>query len=211
MLRFPVRTVAACALATSFLAGCASGPYTGPVEVTRFIGDAPMRLGEGTITIVFPEEMENDLARNAFASAVADELGGLGYRLVMHEAGATQIASVRTSRNPLAVPQQEGGPVSVGVGGGTGGFGSGVGVGVGINLGGGGDDEPRVVTELSVRISGLDGATLWEGRAQQPVSISSPYSDVEASARTLAAALFAGFPGGNGETVIVEIDELQER
>ena len=94
------------------------------------------------------------------------------------------------------------------MGGGTGSFGSGVGVGVGINLGGG-DRGPRVVTELSVRISGPDGASLWEGRAQQPISIKSPYADVDASARTLTAALFKDFPGGNGETISIDVDELR--
>jgi hypothetical protein len=61
-----------------------------------------------------------------------------------------------------------------------------------------------------VRISGPDGNSLWEGRAQQATSVKSPYSDVEASAQTLAAALFKDFPGGNGETVIIDVDELQE-
>ena len=188
------------------LSACA-GTYTGPVEVTRFVSEEPAMLGQGTITLEFPDELRNAGARDAFASAVSSELESLGYTVVMDAASARQTATIRTSRNPIEAADR-GGPVSVGVGGGTGSFGSGVGVGVGINLGGG-DRGPRVVTELSVRISGPDGASLWEGRAQQPISIKSPYADVDASARTLTAALFKDFPGGNGETVSIDVDELR--
>ncbi|EAQ28177.1 hypothetical protein NAP1_11298 [Erythrobacter sp. NAP1] len=188
------------------LSACA-GTYTGPVEVTRFVSEQPAMLGQGTITLEFPDELRNTGARDAFASAVSSELEALGYTVVMDTASAGQIATIRTSRNPIEAADR-GGPVSVGVGGGTGSFGSGVGVGVGINLGGG-DRGPRVVTELSVRISGPGGESLWEGRAQQPISIKSPYADVDASARTLTAALFKDFPGGNGETVSIDVDELR--
>ena len=185
-----------------------TGTYTGPIEVTRFVAEQPAPLGQGTITIDFPEEMDNQTARNAFAAAVADELSRLGYTVVLDGSQqATQLATIRTTRNPLATASSRG-PVSVGVGGGTGGYRSGLGLGIGINLGGG-SSGPNVLTELSVRISGEDGASIWEGRAQQPTSVKSPYSDVEASARALAGALFKDFPGGNGETVTVDVDELQ--
>ena len=191
------------------VSACAS-TYTGPVEVTRFVSQQPSALGQGTITLAFPEEIENQTARNAFASAVADQLSALGYQVILDgSAEAAQTASIRTSREPFASAQRSRGPVSVGVGGSTGSYGSGVGLGVGINLGGG-SQGPRVVTDLSVRISGPDGESLWEGRAQQPTSINSPYSDVEASARTLAAALFKDFPGGNGETITLDVDQLQD-
>jgi hypothetical protein len=154
--------------------------------------------------------MENQTARNAFAAAVADELSDLGYTVILDgSAEAEQIATIRTNRDPIASAERSRGPVSIGVGGGTGGYGSGVGLGVGINLGGG-SKGPRVMTDLSVRISGNDGESLWEGRAQQPTSINSPYSDVEASARTLAAALFRDFPGGNGDTITLNVDQLQD-
>ncbi len=204
-LAFPRAAIVA--ISAAALSACA-GSYTGPVEVTRFVSEQPTALGQGTITIDFPEEMENQSARNAFASAIADELSAQGYQVVLDgSATATQTASIRTTRNPLAAASSRG-PVSVGVGGSTGGYrGSGVGLGVGINLGGG-SRGPNVLTELSVRISGADGASVWEGRAQQPTSINSPYSDVEASARVLAAALFKDFPGGNGETVTLDVDQL---
>ncbi|MEP3421338.1 MAG: hypothetical protein ABJN35_06365 [Erythrobacter sp.] len=199
-----VAVFAVCAMG---LSACA-GTYTGPVEVTRFVSEQPATLGQGTITITFPEEMDNQTARNAFAAAVADELATAGYSVVLDgSTEATYLAAIRTSRNPVDAGTTRS-PVSVGVGGGTGlrgGFGGGV--GIGINLGGG-DSGPRVLSELSVRITGPDGNSLWEGRAQHPVSIKSPYSDVDASARTLAAALFSDFPGGNGETVTIDVDDL---
>lgn len=202
-----VSRLALAGLAAAALSACAGG-YTGPVEVTRFVSERPAPLGQGTITLEFPEAMSNQQARSAFAEAVSAELAALGYTVVMQGGPGTQVATVRTSRNPIAAAERRRGPVSVGVGGSTGSYGSGVGLGVGINLGGG-DSGPTVMTELSVRISGADGASIWEGRAQQPVSAKSPYADVDASARTLAAALFEGFPGGNGETVTIDVDELQ--
>ena len=190
------------------LAAC-TGAYTGPVEVTRFASEAPAPLGQGKIALSFPDQIENARAKDAFATAVADELSKLGYS-VLPGASASQaqyVATIRTARNPIAAANS-GGPVSVGVGGGTGSFGSGVGLGIGINLGGG-DSGPRVVSELSVRISEPDGPSLWEGRAQHPTSIKSPYADVDASARTLASALFKDFPGGNGDTVTLDVKDLR--
>ncbi|MBU2588685.1 MAG: hypothetical protein KJ872_11290, partial [Alphaproteobacteria bacterium] len=122
---------------------------------------------------------------------------------------ADQTAAIRTSRNAIVAETRNGrGPVSVGVGGQTGSYGSGVGLGVGLNLGGGREDA-TAITELSVRITQGDNATLWEGRAQIATGVKSPYSQVDASARTLAAALFRDFPGGDGETVTVKVKQLQ--
>ncbi|MGB3806432.1 MAG: hypothetical protein WA936_04470 [Erythrobacter sp.] len=195
------------ALAVLALPACAS-TYTGPVEVTRFVSERPAMLGEGTITLVFPEEIDSPGVRNAFAAAVAEELSQIGYEVVMDGRSAGQTAAIRTSRGDIAAATERRGPVSVGVGGGTGTFGSGVGLGVGINLGGG-RDEANVLTELSVRIDGPSGEALWEGRARHPISVESDYADVDLSARTLAAALFRDFPGGNGETVTIDVDQLQ--
>lgn len=210
MLTFPRLTrLSLITCAALSLSACVNS-YTGPIDVTRFVSEQRAALGQGTITLAFPEEMENQAARNAFAAAVADELSGLGYTVILDgSAQAAQTATIRTSRNPVASAERSRGPVSVGVGGGTGGYGSGVGLGVGINLGGG-SSGPRVMTDLSVRISGADGQSLWEGRAQQPTSINSPFSDVETSARTLTAALFRDFPGGNGETITLDVDQLQD-
>ncbi len=197
--------------AALMLSACATTPYTGPVEVTRFVAPAPERagLGSGTIAITFPEAIANENARSAFAAAVGAELARLGYTVVPEGTAASQTAAVRTSRNSIAAaPRERQGPVSVGVGGQTGGFGSGVGLGVGINLGGG-REGPNATTELSVRITRSGGATLWEGRSQIETGVKSPYAQVANSARTLAAALFRDFPGGNGETVTIDVKKLQ--
>jgi hypothetical protein len=208
----PVRLPASTLLAAAAMLGlsaCASTPYTGPVEVTRFLAEQPAGLGQGTIAIVFPDEMSNLAARAAFASAVSEQLARLGYTVVPEGTPAGQTATIRTTRNAIAAAEENGrGPVSVGVGGQTGSFGSGLGMGVGINLGGG-RESPSVMTDLSVRIARADGPTLWEGRAQIATGVKSPFSQVTTSARTLAAGLFRDFPGGNGETVTINAKKLQ--
>lgn len=191
------------------VSACATSPYTGPVEVTRFIAPDPAGLGQGTIAVSFPDELSNSAARAAFAAAVSQELARLGYTLVPEGAPAAQTAAIRTSRNPIAAaPVDRRGPVNVGVGGQTGSFGSGVGMGVGINLGGG-RESPSVITDLAVRITRTGGETLWEGRSQIATGVKSPYSQVSTAARTLAAGLFRDFPGGNGETVTINVKQLQ--
>ena len=198
--------VAAAALA---LSACATTPYTGPVEVTRFVAPDRAGLGQGPIHVTFPEEITNTGARDAMRAAVTRELQALGYTIVAQEGRGVQVAVVRTSRTPIAAAtENRRGPVNVGVGGQTGSFGSGVGMGVGINLGGG-REGPDASTELSVRINRPDGTSMWEGRAQIATGVKSPYSQVDTSARTLAAALFRDFPGGNGQTVTIDAKKLQ--
>lgn len=191
------------------LSACATTPYTGPVEVTRFVAPAPAGLGRGTIALTFPEEVANEGVRSAFAAAVGAQLAGLGYTVVAEGAPAAQIAAIRTSRKPIAAaPVEQRGPVNVGIGGTAGSFGSGLGMGVGINLGGG-REGPAATTTLEVRIGTAEGTTLWEGRAQMATGVKSPFAEVATSARTLAAGLFRDFPGGNGETVTIDAKKLQ--
>ncbi|MBI1402078.1 MAG: hypothetical protein GC147_02545 [Porphyrobacter sp.] len=205
-IRFLAPALCAAALA---LSGCATTPYTGPVEITRFVAPDPAGLGEGTIAVTFPEPPGNDVARAAFAAAVGEQLTRLGYTVVPEGSPAAQTAAVYTSRNGIAAaPVERRGPVSVGVGGSTGSYGSGLGLGVGFNLGGG-RESPSVMTDLSVRIARTGGETLWEGRAQIATGVKSPYSQVSTSAQTLAAGLFRDFPGGNGEIVTIDAKKLQ--
>jgi hypothetical protein len=203
----PSRALLAATLAGLALAGCSS-TYTGPVEVTRFVAEQrSAELGEGAIAVIIPEEMSNKTARAAFQAAVAAELRELGYTIATEPGTAGQTATIRTSREPVGGAGRRRSPVNVGVGGQTGTFGSGVGVGVGINLGGG-EKGPRVVTELAVRILGPAGESLWEGRADIETSMDSPYSETRTVAHTLASALFRDFPGGNGETVTIDVSDL---
>lgn len=205
-----LKTALAAALALG-VSACASAGYTGPVEVTRFVAAQPSGLGQGTIAVRFDQELENEAALDAFRGAISDELSLLGYTVIANEEVAGQIASVSTSRNPVADAQQ-GSPVNVGVGGGAGTFGSGVGLGVGINLGNLGDTSPRVISQLSVTIAPAGVAAtqgnLWEARAQFPTSVNSPYAPVAINAQTLARALFKDFPNGDGQTVSLKASDL---
>lgn len=194
--------VAGLALAVS---ACAT-TYTGPVEVTRFVSDQSTALGQGEIALTIPDEIKNQNVRIAFTEAVISELIKLGYTPIVGSAEGMQTATLRTSRAPIAGDNPRS-PVSVGVGGSTGSYGSGVGLGLGINLGGG-NSGPQVLTNLEVRISDPSGQALWEGRAQLPTSVKSPFSEPQASAKALASALFSDFPGGNGETVQIDVDDL---
>ena len=207
---FPFRKLAPAVICAAALAlsACATRPYTGPVEVTRFVAGDTAGLGQGPIIVYFPDAVSNEAARTAIKAAVENELRTLGYTIAAQEGRGVQVAAVRTARNPVAAIQNDRGPISVGVGGQTGSFGSGLGLGVGINLGGG-SEGPAANTELSVRITRDDSTTLWEGRAQLATGVKSPYSQVDTSARTLAAALFRDFPGGNGETVTINVKKLQ--
>jgi hypothetical protein len=204
-LRLLSPALAAAALA---LSACATMPYTGPVEVIRFVGADREGLGQGSIALQFPDAMSNEAARSAFAAAVGAELARLGYQVTEAPGPGTQSAVIRTTRTPIAAAEEQRGPVNVGVGGQAGSFGSGVGMGVGVNLGGG-REGPAASTELSVRINRPDGTSMWEGRAQMTTGVKSPYAQVETSARTLAAALFRDFPGGNGQTVSIDVKKLQ--
>lgn len=205
----PIRILSPIIAAALALSACATTPYTGPVAVTRFVAPAPAGLGQGMIALTFPDEISNEEARRAFTASVGAELTALGYKLAAVPGPGVQTAAIRTTRTPITTAEErQRGPVNVGVGGQTGGFGSGLGMGMGINLGGG-REGAAVTTELSVRINTPDGASLWEGRAQIATGVKSRYSAIDTSARALAAALFRGFPGGNGETVKVDVRTLQ--
>jgi len=200
MTRFISPLLAAAALS---LAGCAS-TYVSPVEVNRFVGAAPARLGNGTIAVrAAPGEAGGSLEFAAYQQAVAAELAQLGYRVV-ESGGAAQLAELRVARSaerPLTGGRS---PVNVGVGGSTGSYGSGLGLGVGINLGGG---RPKEVIDTGIGViirDGASGQALWEGRASFSASANSDYADRQAAAGRLADALFAGFPGESGETIEVK-------
>ena len=198
------------ALATAALAAlsaCATPAVTGPVEVTRFVEPSrTAQLGQGTVFVETAPGLEGDsLALAPYKDAVARELAALGYREAPRTS-ADQIAQVRVERYRSGPNGQRSGPVSVGVGGSTGSYGSGVGLGLGINLGGG----PREMIDTQIGVMIRDkatNATYWEGRAQFSVSDNSPYADTPANAAAVANALFRDFPGNNGETITVRVNE----
>ena len=184
------------------LAACAT-PSAGPVEVTRFVGqDTRAELGSGPIFVEGVSSEVSPLALSPYTAAVAQELQQLGYS-ESARTNARQIAEVRLERYQIGRGGNRS-PVSVGVGGSTGSYGSGVGLGLGISLGGGQRD--RIGTQLSVTIrDAATGQSLWEGRADFQASDNSSLASGPANAQTVAAALFEGFPGINGETVEVEV------
>ena len=195
-------------LAPIVVAGCATTPYTGPVQITRFHDQAAVaQIGQGTIFIesaAGQEEQSLELA--PYKSAIARELTRLGYQEASRDA-AKYVAQVRLGRYASTTDGGRRGPVNVGVGGSTGSYGSGVGVGVGINLGGG-KSRKRIGTDLGVMIRDKEtGKTLWEGRANLEVSPGSHIESANANARAISEALFREFPGGNGETVEVRVSE----
>ena len=195
-------------LAPIVVAGCATTPYTGPVQVTRFHdAEAVAQIGKGTIFIesaAGQEEQSLELA--PYKSAIAGELSRLGYQEASRDA-ADYIAQIRLDRYARTSEGGRRGPVNVGVGGSTGSYGSGVGLGVGINLGGGKSRE-RLGTDLGVMIRSKDsGKTLWEGRANLEVSPGSNLESANANASAISEALFREFPGNNGETIDIEVNE----
>lgn len=190
------------------LAGCAARTVVSPVEVTRFVGEQPAQLGQGTIAVRAapgaPDAVtEDSLEFSAYRQAVETELAELGYTIVP-AARAQQVAELRFgSMAQREVQGRRRSPVSVGMGGSTGSFGSGVGLGVGIDLSG---PPPEMVdTQMGVIIrDNATGTALWEGRAGFSASTNSEFADRPAAAARLADALFTGFPGQSGETIEVK-------
>lgn len=190
------------------LAACATAPAPGPVSVTRFVDPAAGArvAGETFFVESAPGSAMPPEQLAAFKAAVAAELTGRGYVETSRE-GASIIAQVRAESAVAAPAARKRGPVSVGVGGSTGSYGSGVGLGIGINLGGGGPKETRD-TELGVMLrDAQSGATFWEGRAQFSVSVNSPLAASQANATAIAEAMFREYPGNNGETTEVRVQE----
>lgn len=184
------------------LSACASAPYAGPTEVTRFAAPDLSQAPRGRIAVVVaPGEEAGGLAMQPYIEAVTRELAALGYAPVT--GGGSQVAEVRAGRGELLADGSRRSPVSVGVGGSTGTYGSGVGVGIGINLGGG--RRETIDTSMAVVIRDMDTReVLWEGRASFAATDNADEFAVANAAEKLASALFAGFPGNSGETIEVE-------
>jgi len=192
---------AAAALAISALSACVAP--VGPVEVTRFHVPQLAALGRGAIAVAPASGQDpQSLEFQTYANAVARQLILLGY--VESRPGNTtpQIAELRIERRNWR-PGRTGSPVSVGIGGQTGSYGSGVGIGVGVDLSG--PPPEQVETRLSVTIrERASGKALWEGKASFTVDARSPVAQTPLGAAKLAEALFRGFPGTSGETILVK-------
>lgn len=187
------------------LSGCATPAYVSPVEVTRFVGETPAYLAQGTIHIEpAPGLNAESLEYGVYAGAVRAELEELGYRVVAQN--GAQVAQLGIEQY-VGEPERRGGGVGVGAGGSTGSYGTGVGVGVGVDLTSliNGRPAERIERQVSVAIrSASGGANLWEGRASMTATANSDYADSLAAAQRMADALFLDFPGQSGETIAVE-------
>lgn len=184
-----------------------------PVEVTRFHTNAPSAWPAGSryqldsVPLADAAQpagsAQPSLEWSTYRTAVERQLQLQG--LVAAPEGATAPLKLRIGfdRYDRGAATGKRSPVSVGVGGSTGGYGSGVGLGIGINLGGGGS---RSTQELSlfVRIDdSVTGQALWEGRAITAVPSRAPAAQPSLAAAKLSEALFKGFPGESGKTILV--------
>jgi hypothetical protein len=189
------------ALAAATLSACTTPAWVSPVEVTRFVGQAPAQLGQGTISIIpAPGLVQQGVEYSFYQQELSQALTALGYRVV-NDTSAAQIATL-TFTQTVDQPDRRS-PVSVGGNAGIGSHGSGVGLGLGIDL------TPRpadqIVRQVAVTIRSADGGTnLWEGRANFTASANHAMADPAAAAARAVDALFAGFPGNSGETVVVQ-------
>ncbi|MEZ0242104.1 MAG: hypothetical protein ACAH11_01930 [Sphingomonas sp.] len=182
------------------LAGCATTPRPGPIDVTRF--HLGMPIAGDSIAVqpltgfagVSPEDQ-------LYIGAVSGELGRLGFTPGGGEA-SPYIAAVSYKHENLGSVRTPP-AVTIGVGGGSysGRRGGGVGVGGGVGIPVGSKTVQVVATELTVQIKRRsDGTILWEGRAVTEEAGAQPM----ATANRLAKALFKGFPGESGITITVK-------
>ena len=191
------------ALAAAALTACAAPAYVSPVEVTRFVGDAPAGL-QGNIGVRPAEGVDTrSLEYGVYQTAVSQALARQGFTVVGDTAPVIAFVDVMADVKRPGYGRRS--PVTVGGGASTGSYGSGVGVGVGIDLNAlAGPDPDEIDTQLSVSIRpSAGGEALWEGRALMTATTNSDYADPNAAAQRLADALFEGFPGNDGETIEV--------
>ena len=199
-MKSPIQALPAIAL--MLLAACVAP--VGHVEVTRFHVPGIAQLGQGTVAVEPAQGMDGQSFEfRTYAEAVSRELQRVGCAdLVAGSRTSQSVALVMIERETFR-RGSDGSPVSVGIGGGTGGYGSGIGLGLGVNLSG---PPPEMVeTQLSVVIRNrASGQTLWEGRASFSARASSPLAQTQLGAAKLAEAMFRGFPGTSGETILGE-------
>lgn len=186
------------------LVATVSTAMAAPVEVTRFhTVDTLAQLDRAPISVVCAAGGPQGLEQQVWRDAVQRALITAGFSINADTASTSgKVAEVRVERRTWK-PEQPRERVSVGVGGSTGSYGSGVGLGIGINLGGG--SREMTATTLSVTIRDRqNGQSLWEGRAEQTVKASSKDAGADRASEKLAKALFTGFPGKSGETIVVK-------
>lgn len=176
----------------------------GKVEVSRFLAEGPaaQALGHGAITVAARHEgLADEREQATYEAAVIDRLAGVGYDTATApgDGGQTIELTVRHAEvEPAEAPRKPvHGAMSVGVSSRGGSYQS---LALGVDL-----RKPAkalLSTRLEARIRDkASGAVLWEGRADIATRAGDPDWTDQVIAARLAEALFAGFPGRNGETI----------
>lgn len=187
------------------LAGCTTaGP--GPVQVTRFHLGQPATSGRVSVEPADRVQAES-LEFRGYARVVEAEIARLGFQVVENVPNSELVAAVTVFRGSRDGGSGGGSGLSVGLGGGTfsGGRGGGVGLGGGVSFPIGSRKANRIeLTELSVQLKRRsEGTVVWEGRARTEQR-AGPNVDSARTVARLASALFAGYPGESGRTVVVK-------
>ena len=169
-----------------------------PVEVTRFHFSETVAAGTIT-TSALGDTDGTTIEFRTYDAAVKRELARLGYAEGSNPAYSAEIGYSREARDRIAKSS----PVTIGIGGGS--FGRNVGVGLGTSFGIGGDKSRKtIISRLEVRLKrAADGAVVWEGRAQTEAPSNAPSAQPGLAADKLSRALFEGFPGESGKTILV--------
>lgn len=191
-----MRKVVLSSAATLFLAGCAA--KLPPVEVTRF--HVSETIAAGTVATRPLGDIDGSTIEfRTYDIAVKRELARLGYAEGPNPAFSAEIGYSREARERLAKAS----PVTIGIGGGS--FGRHTGIGLGTSFGIGGDNSRKtIISRLEVRLKrNADGAVVWEGRAQTEAPSNAPSAQPGLAADKLSRALFEGFPGESGKTILV--------
>jgi hypothetical protein len=174
----------------------------GKVEVTRFLADgaAAQALGKGTVSVSSAGAgVADDRERATYEAAVIDRLAAAGYDTAAKagDDGQTVELNIRHAEiEPAEAPHKPlSGAMEVGVSN------RGSYTALGLNLDMRKPLKALMSTRLEARIRDHSGAVLWEGRADIATRDGDPKWTDQAIATKLAGALFAGFPGKNGETI----------
>jgi hypothetical protein len=175
----------------------------GKVEVTRFLADgvAAEALGHGTIAIAAAGDgLADERERATYEAAVIDRLADAGYDTLAKASDAGQAVELNIRQAEIEPAEAPHKPVHGAMEVGVSNRGSYQALAIGVDL-----SKPRkalLSTRLEARIRDrASGAVLWEGRADIATRDGDPKWTDQAIAARLAGALFAGFPGKNGETI----------
>ena len=192
----------AMSVAALTLAGCATQPAT---QVTRFHLGQPIARGQITVEPLVPA-MRGTPEFETYANIVGQQLTRNGFNTVPNLATSEQVAAIAVEFGSRVGPPRGGVTLGLGLGGGSYGYRGGIGGGAGVSVPvSGGRSRELQATRLIVQIKRRsDATTVWEGRAETVAPAGSPAAQPADAVQRLATALFAGFPGISGRTVMVK-------